>query len=97
VTAAFGAMYRHPSGFMGRIDLLLTGRTYFDERNLGSQAQSGYGIVNAKIGYEQKHWAVYLYARNLGDTEYYTLKLYPFGVGAIGDPRTFGAMASFNF
>ncbi|MGV3533129.1 MAG: TonB-dependent receptor [Chthoniobacteraceae bacterium] len=97
ITAAFGATYRHSSGVMARLEWLLTSRTYFDERNLTDQAQSGYGIVNAKIGYEQKHWGIYAFARNLGDTEYYSIKLYPFGVGAIGDPRTFGAMVTFDF
>jgi iron complex outermembrane receptor protein len=97
VTAALAATYRHTTGVMGRVEWLLTGKTYFDERNQDSLAQNGYGIFNARVGYEQKHWSVYAYVKNLNDAEYYSLKLYPFGVGSIGDPRTVGVMATFDF
>jgi len=96
-TAAFSAQYRHSCGFMGRVEWLLTGRTFFDETNIASEAQNAYGVLNAKIGYEEKNWAVYVYGRNLTDSEYYALKLNPFGVGIIGDPRTVGMMVALKF
>jgi iron complex outermembrane receptor protein len=97
VTAAFATTYRHTSGVMGRLEWLLTGKTYFDERNQDALSQNGYGVLNARLGYEQKNWAIYAYVKNLNDAEYYNLKIYPFGVGSISEPRTFGMMATFDF
>lgn len=97
LTATFSAQYRHRCGFMARVEWLLTGRTYFDEENLESEAQDAYGLLNAKIGYEQPHWGVYVYGKNLTDTEYYAFKLHPLGVGTIGDPRSVGMMVEVKF
>jgi iron complex outermembrane recepter protein len=97
VTANFSAQYRHKCGVMGRVEWLLTGRTFFDEANIESVAQNAYGILNAKLGFEQENWAVYVYGKNLTDSEYYPFKLHPFGVGIIGDPRTVGMMVTLKF
>lgn len=97
VTAMLSAQYHHRSGVMGRVEWLLTGRTFFDETNIPAEAQNAYGLLNAKIGYERKNWAVYVYGKNLADSEYYSLKLHPFGVGIIGDPRTVGMMVTLRF
>jgi outer membrane receptor protein involved in Fe transport len=97
VTANFAAQYRHPAGPMARVEWLLTGRTFFEEDNLDSGAQSAYGLLNARIGFEQKHWAIYLYGKNLTNTEYYTLKVPTLGVGFIGEPRSVGVMLTTTF
>jgi iron complex outermembrane receptor protein len=56
----------------------------------------GYSLVNARIGFRAADgWDVYLWARNLADTEYYELLAAQSGgsglvVGTLGDPRTLG-------
>jgi iron complex outermembrane receptor protein len=97
VTANFSAQYKHRCGAMARLDWLLTGRAYFNETNIKSYAQNAYGLLNARVGYERDHWGLYLYGKNLADSEYYTLKLFPIQSGLIGEPRTVGVMATFNF
>jgi iron complex outermembrane receptor protein len=82
---------------MARLEWLLTGRCYFDEGDSKAYAQNSYGLLNARIGYEREHWGVYLYGKNLTSTEYYTTKLFPYGVGIIGEPRVLGVMATFRF
>jgi len=55
-----------------------------------------YSLVNARIGFQGHNgWDVFLWARNLFDTEYFELlSAAPGGSGLIvglpGDPRTFG-------
>lgn len=96
-TAALAAQYRHPSGPMARVEWLFTGQTYFDDNNFENGAQSGYGLLNARIGFEKKNWGVYLYGRNLTDKEYYSLKIPSLGAGFPGEPRTYGVMATLTF
>ncbi|HEY5891739.1 MAG TPA: TonB-dependent receptor [Chthoniobacterales bacterium] len=96
-TANFSAQYRHPSGLIARVEWLLTGRAFFDDSNSASGAQNAYGILNARIGFEEKHWSVYLYGKNLASAEYYTLKLPTLGVGITGEPQSIGAMVALNF
>jgi iron complex outermembrane receptor protein len=97
VTASFTAQFTHSTGVMARLEWLLTGRCYFDEGDSKAYAQNSYGLLNARIGYEREHWGVYLYGKNLTSTEYYTTKLFPYGVGIIGEPRVLGVMATFRF
>jgi hypothetical protein len=103
VTLNLAARYRHKCVFFARTDWLFTGRTFFDESNTDSGGQSSYGIVNARIGYERPdetqklRWGVYVFGRNLGDAEYYTLKIPTLGIGVPSEPRTVGMMVSAEF
>jgi iron complex outermembrane recepter protein len=57
--------------------------------------QNGYrvgprAVANAKIGFEQKHWGAYLYARNLFDTHYQQYVYAAIHQAILGAPRTIG-------
>jgi iron complex outermembrane receptor protein len=96
LTASFGAQYRHSSGFMGRVDWILTGRTYFDEAGTRGISQNAYGLLNARIGYEASHWGLYVYGDNLTNTKYYPIKLSG-TLGITSEPRSVGVLATFKF
>ena len=82
---------------MARVELLMTGRTYFDDSNSDEGSQHAFGVLNARVGFEKGPWSVYLYGANLSDSRYYTLKIPPLSVGFPGDPRTFGLVARWAF
>lgn len=96
-TVNAGASYRAGWGGCARVDWRYTGKTYFDEAN--TVKHSGYSVVDARIGYEQPHYGVYLFARNLFDTEYYSHTYLFQGVPAAspGIPRLIGAEVRASF
>jgi len=74
------AQYRHVSGFFGRLELQGVGNHYYDLEN--SVKEKGYALVNARLGYELKHFEIYLWGKNLLDEEYATT--------AVPDPAGMG-------
>ncbi len=61
-------------------------------------SQKAYEIYNAKIGYEGSNWDVYLYGKNLFDEEYFSSGRVSVAMtGNVGEPRTFGFLASIRF
>lgn len=90
-----GVQYRCATGLFARVEVLAVGDYYFDEAN--TRSQSAYPLLNAKLGWESKHFAVYLFGRNLLDEEYYNNAInfrqppnQDFFVGTPGDPLTVG-------
>lgn len=96
-TAMCSAQYRHPSGPMARVEWVMTGRTFFDDSNSASGAQSSYGLFNARIGFEGKNWGLFVYGKNLTGKDYYALKIPTLNVGFPGEPRSIGVMATVTF
>jgi iron complex outermembrane receptor protein len=96
-TANVAVQYKHPSGPMARVEWLFTGRAFYDDHNTDYGAQSSYGLLNARIGYEKARWGIWLYGKNLTDKEYYAYKIPTLGVGFPGEPRSLGIMASVSF
>ena len=96
-TANLAAQYRHRCGFFARAEWIFTGDAYFEDENLKDISQDGYGLFNARIGYEKEHWGVYLYGNNLTDTEYYSLKVRILGAGIPGEPRSVGLIVKTEF
>jgi len=103
--AAVDATYRNPNGLFARLDVSGRGSFYFDLPPNPTRS-SPYALVNAKIGWESAQWSVYAWCRNLTDRNYpvrgfyfgleppdYPNKLYV----QWGEPRTFGASASYRF
>jgi iron complex outermembrane receptor protein len=102
--AAVGAEYFLPGQtFLGVsgdyfVGVDLSYRSSFSSNPTVSQYLNidAYSLVNARIGFQGANgWDVFLWARNLFDTEYYELlSAAPGGSGLIvglpGDPRTFG-------
>ncbi|WP_320044306.1 TonB-dependent receptor [uncultured Desulfobacter sp.] len=63
-----GVTYRAEQGFYASADITGYGDMQLDIAN--KYKRDAYEIVNAKIGYEQKNYDIYLYAKNLFDKKY---------------------------
>jgi iron complex outermembrane receptor protein len=99
------ATWRHPAGWMARVDFTASDDYYFDvpENNIRSGA---YSLTHLKAGYETERWAVYAWGRNVFDEDYYVRGFY-FGneppdfpatrYTQLGEPRQFGVTARWEF
>lgn len=96
-TATAAAQYKHRLGFFGRVEFVAIGETFYDEANTGRFRQASYGLLNARLGYERKHFAVFLFGRNLTDTEYFVNKVVDLVAGVPGEPATIGAMVQLSY
>lgn len=95
-TYNLGAQYRHAvSGFYARADLIGYGKMYFDKAN--NYSRDAYQIVNAKIGYEADSFDLYLYAKNLFDTEYNSVGYYEGFITIYSPPREVGLQLVYRF
>ncbi len=103
--AALNASIRDPRGAFARVDLTGMGSFYFDLPPNSTRSHA-YGLLNAKLGWEQERWAAYLWGRNLLNKDYavrgfffgdeppdFNNKLYV----QLGDPRTWGASVTVKF
>ena len=91
------AQYRGAGGIFARADLLGTGPFYGDAANKAKQ--EAYETVNVRVGYEMRHFDVYLWVENVFDQDYLTW-LSPYNnntVGLDGPPRTFGTTVTWRF
>ncbi len=96
LTGLLALQYKHPQGYFARAEGVWTGRTYFDENNTNIMGQNAYAIANVRVGYERKNYSVYLFAKNITDTRYYTFKIDSVR-GVPSDPRLFGVRLAVNF
>lgn len=96
-TANLSAAYRAKWGGVARLDWRHTGSTAFDQS--GTVRQGGYSVFDARVGYENERFGAFLFARNLGDKEYYTHSYLFRGVPAasVGTPRIVGAEIAVKF
>jgi iron complex outermembrane recepter protein len=103
--AALNATIRDPRGAFARVDVTGMGSFYFDLPPNATRSHA-YGLLNAKLGWEQERWAAYLWGRNLLNKNYavrgfffgdeppdFNPKLYV----QLGDPRTWGASVTVKF
>ena len=65
-----GAQYRADNGFYGRASLRGMDEFYFD--TVHDSKSDAYTVVDARIGYEEESWEVYLWGKNLFDEMYAT-------------------------
>lgn len=101
---AVAAQYRHPTGFIARLDTQSVDDFYFDASN--DQRAHAYTLVNFKLGYEQQHWAAYAWARNLFNEDY-AMRGFFFANNPgdstdhryvqAGDPRQVGVTFNYSF
>jgi len=103
-TANVSARYRLPWWHLYiHGEVLGVGRYHLDDSydvSSGPVTQDAYCLVNAQIGYESRHFEVYLFAKNIFDKHYYNNALnlgYPTLVLQPGDPGTYGIAASARF
>jgi iron complex outermembrane receptor protein len=99
-TYNLGAMYRHDSGFFGRVDLNGVGDMYTDAQNTEITKIESYQLVNLRLGYETESLSLVLWAKNLFDKDYYTVT-YAWRDGSVlagdGAPRSVGLTLTYRF
>ena len=101
---SLAATWRHPAGWMGRVDVAGQDAFYFDTSH--DQRSRAYSLVNLRFGYEAASWSAHAWLRNALDQRYpvrgfyfgneppdFPEKLYV----RLGDPRQAGVTASFRF
>jgi iron complex outermembrane recepter protein len=96
--AAANALWRHPSGWFGRLDLTGMGGFYFDLPP-NDTASHAYTLLHGRAGLEREHWSVSLYGRNLFNRRY-AVRGFNFGneppdfpnrlYTQLGEPREWG-------
>lgn len=101
---ALGAEYRSVSGWFGRLDYTGSDEFYFSASH--DRLSEPYELLNLKLGYETRDWAVYGWVRNATD-EVYATRGFFFGLEPPdypnreyiqrGDPRHFGVTAQLNW
>ncbi|WP_332444805.1 TonB-dependent receptor [Wolinella succinogenes] len=93
----FGANYQFGDHYFINAEYIGTGKIYFDSAN--TQSQSNYNLINAKVGYKNKHFTTYLWGKNLTDEKYLT-RLFEDGgtwYGRMGSPRSVGVNFHYEF
>jgi len=99
-----GAKYRANNGFYAQADITAVDKFYFDTTN--SEQSKPYQLVNARIGYENKDYEIYLWAKNITDEKYATRGYYfdfnapytnPSKYYRLGDPRQIGVTGRVYF
>lgn len=105
-----GGEYTIPNAFFGRQGEFFIGADASYRSDFSSDASAsqylvidGYSLVNGRIGFRADNgWDLYVWGRNLADTEYYEILAVQSGgsgliVGSLGDPRTLGVTLRATF
>jgi outer membrane receptor protein involved in Fe transport len=102
--AALAATWRHPAGWMARLDLSGEAGFYFDTSH--DQHSDSRFLANLRAGYEAERWSIYAWGRNIFD-ERYPVRGFYFGNEPPdfpaelylrwGDPRQLGVTARLSF
>jgi iron complex outermembrane receptor protein len=85
------------------LDGMATSKQYFDVLNNAPQSQPAYALLNARLSYTfpDRPIEIAVWVKNLTDQFYYTSRISVAGFGFnyqhLGEPRTFGATASYKF
>ncbi len=75
-TLAVGGIYRHASGWNGRLDVSAKDEFFFDYSH--DQKSSAYELVNLRVGYDAEQWSAHAWIRNVFD-EGYAVRGFYFG------------------
>ncbi|MBM0103211.1 TonB-dependent receptor [Steroidobacter sp. S1-65] len=108
--ASVNATWRHPLGWMARLDVIASDNYYFDVPDADSAKDSyrsgAYSLTHLKAGYEGERWAVYAWGRNVFDEDY-VVRGFFFGneppdfanqrYTQLGEPRQFGVTFRWEF
>ncbi len=101
---AVAATWRHPAGWMARLDISGEDGFYYDTSH--DQRADARLLTNFRVGFEAEHWSAHVWARNLFD-ERYPVRGFFFGNEPPdfpetlylrwGDPRQLGLTARYQF
>ncbi|MEM8791002.1 MAG: TonB-dependent receptor [Pseudomonadota bacterium] len=98
VTAAFGGSYFFDNGFELHGDASYTSEAFRDAANTVDERLDNRLLLNFRAGYQDENWGIFAYGRNLLDTDYVVART---SRGSdrvrVGEPLTFGAIATVNF
>lgn len=97
LTASFGGVYKHESGFFAGGDVSFTDGYYSKGDVKNVRALDSFTVVNANIGYEKDNLKITAFARNLFDEEYLTSISSNGNLATIGDGRSFGVRVNATF
>lgn len=85
------------------VDAVTTSKQYFDVFNNDAQAQSGYTLFGGRVSYVSANapFELAFWVKNIADKFYYNSRIDVSGVGFnyqhVGEPRTFGATATYRY
>lgn len=87
------------------VDASYNGRTYFDAANNPLNIQTGYWLLNGRVGFEREFsqarntLGVFVFGRNLTGEDYFLLKRQAFSAnqGQYGAPRTYGVQLTYKY
>ncbi len=102
---SLNATWRHPFGWMARVDVAAIDDYYFDVPP--NDTRSGaYMLAHVKAGYEGEQWSIYAWARNAFDQDY-IIRGFNFGneppafeakrYTQLGEPRQLGVTVRWEF
>ncbi len=89
-----GFIYRDTRGIFARFNINGQDSFYTDKAN--TFKNDSYAIMNAKIGYEAKHYEMYLYGKNLANEEY-DIKGYFNAFSILSPPKEIGVQLTYRF
>lgn len=101
---AVAATWRHPAGWMARVDAAAQDAFYFDASH--DERSGAQQLVNLRLGYERARWSVHAWLRNALDDSYAVRGFYfgneppdfpPRLYLRLGDPRQAGVTARVSF
>ena len=78
-------------------EVLAAGETFYDEANTEDLREAPHAQLNARVGYETRHFVLTIFCENLTEERYFTQKIASANVGTPVPPRTFGGSASLKF
>ncbi len=103
--ASLNATWRHPLGWMARVDVSAVDDFFFDVPPNPTRGQA-YTLANLKAGYEADRWSVYAWGRNVFDRDY-AVRGFFFGnepplfedkrYVQLGEPQQFGVTVRWEF
>jgi iron complex outermembrane receptor protein len=100
MTSMFAIQYNYSVASAQKIKLMIRGEwsylgdQYFDLNN--TIKQSGYSLLNTRIGIALKNVEVQFWARNLADQTYISYA-YDFGAAHLGNPKNYGVTVKVSF
>ncbi len=91
-TLAAGADYRWDNGFVANLNANYRTKAYSqaDVNQATDDPVKARALVNGRFGYEQEHWGIYVFGKNLLDKKYAQYSRSDQNIALLGDPRVIG-------
>lgn len=96
-TVRSGIRYESGSGFFGSTSYTAFGKTYYNEQNDVTFAQSAFGVWDLQLGYRKNNFTISVFGRNLTDESFYQFINPEIQAGSPGAPERFGLRIDFIY